>query len=76
MVFNRLTQIWKRLKSQVSHRGATVIFCSGTVVLGMGALAWFSNDQSGALKASGPSLLDLLDEVGSEANLDLRSCAS
>ena len=73
MVFNRLTQIWKRLKSQVSHRGATVILCSGTVVLGMGALAWLSNDQSGALKASGPSLLDLLDEVGSEAKRESKN---
>ena len=73
MVFNRLTQIWKRLKSQVSHRGATVILCSGTVVLGMGALAWLSNDQSGALKASGPSLLDLLDEVGSEAKRERKN---
>ena len=73
MVFNRLTQIWKRLKSQVSHRGATVIFCSGTVVLGMGTLAWLSNDQSGALKASGPSLLDLLDEVGSEAKRERKN---
>ena len=73
MVFNRLTQIWKRLKSQVSRRGATVILCSGTVVLGMGALAWLSNDQSGALKASGPSLLDLLDEVGSEAKRERKN---
>ena len=76
MVFNRLTQIWKRLKSQVSHRGATVILCSGTVVLGMGALAWFSNDQSGALKASGPSLLDLLDEVGGEAKRERKNVES
>ena len=67
MVFNRLTEIWKRVESHLSHRGATLILCSGTLVLGMGAVAWLSNDQSGALKASSPSLLDLLDEVGSEA---------
>ena len=67
MVFNHLTEIWKRVQSHLSHRGATLIFCSGTLVLGMGAVAWLSNDQSGALKASSPSLLDLLDEVGSEA---------
>ena len=67
MVFNRVTEIWKRLQSHLSHRGATLILCSGTLVLGMGALAWLSNDQSGALKASSPSLLDLLDEMGSEA---------
>jgi hypothetical protein len=67
MVFNRVTGIWKRLQSHFQHRGATLILCSGTLVLGMGALAWLSNDQSGALKASSPSLLDLLDEVGSEA---------
>ena len=67
MVFNRVTETWKRVKSHLSHRGVTLIFCSGTVILGMGALAWLSNDQSGALKASSPSLLDLLDEVGSEA---------
>ena len=67
MVFNRVTEIWKRLQSHLSHRGATLILCSGTFVLGMGALAWLSNDQSGALKASSPSLLDLLDEMGSEA---------
>ena len=70
MVFNRVTEIWKRLQSQVSRRSATVIFCGGTLVLGMGALAWLSNDQSGALKASSPSLLDLLDQVGSEAKRD------
>ena len=67
MVFNRLTEILKRVESHLSHRGATLILCSGTLVLGMGAVAWLSNDQSGALKASSPSLLDLLDEVGSEA---------
>ena len=67
MVFNRVTEIWKRVRSHLSHRGATLILCSGTLVLGMGTLAWLSNDQSGALKASSPSLLDLLDEVGSEA---------
>ena len=67
MVFNRVTETWKRVKSHLPHRGVTLIFCSGTLILGMGALAWLSNDQSGALKASSPSLLDLLDEVGSEA---------
>ena len=66
MVFYRVTEIWKRVQSHLSHRGATLILCSGTLVVGIGALAWLSNDQSGALKASSPSLLDLLDEVGSE----------
>ena len=67
MVFNRVTEIWKGLQSCLSRCGSTVILCSGTLVLGLGALAWLSNDQSGALKASSPSLLDLLDQVGSEA---------
>ena len=73
MVFNRVTEIWRRVQSHLSHRGATLILCSGTLVAGMGALAWLSNDQSGALKASGPSLLDLLDEVGSEAKRERQS---
>lgn len=68
MVFNRVTEIWKRLQTQSSRRSSTVILCSGTLVVGMGALAWLSNDQSVALKESSPSLLDLLDQVGSEAN--------
>ena len=69
MVWNRVIESLKRLKSQGSRRRATILLCSGSLVLGMGALAWI-NDQSGALKASSPSLLDLLDEVGSEAKRD------
>ena len=67
MVFNRVTEIWKRVQSHLSDRGATLILCSCTLILGMGALAWLSNDQTGALKARSPSLLDLLDGIGSEA---------